>query len=161
MTIAIRNAGTERVPNVSVTLRGGGGGTSSGSGGQGQGQDAFSYRTSQPGVSDPSRPIWILDRGPEQVLREGPGGGVTAYVNTWALGALDRGKVKTFTWEVTAVRPGRYTIGWRVNAGLDGKAIAKLDNGRIPEGSFPVSISGEPSQSSVADNGSVVRQDSE
>ncbi len=37
MTIAVRNAGSERVPNVSVTLRGGSGGTSSGSGGQGQG----------------------------------------------------------------------------------------------------------------------------
>lgn len=156
LTITVKNTGSERVPNVVVTLGSGRpGDTSSGSGGQGE--DAFGYRTEQPNVADPTRPVWVVDRGPDQVLREGPGGAVTAYVNSWALGPLDRGKTKTFTWDVTPVKPGTHAIDWRVSAGLDGKAVAKLSSGRIPEGSFTVSISGKPSQATVGPDGEVIR----
>jgi len=158
MTITVKNTGNEQVPNLVVTLRNGRpGATSSGSGAGGSGQDAFGYRTSQPGVADPTRPTWVVDAGPDQVQREGPGGGVTASNNTWALGPLDAGKTKTFTWEVTPVRPGTYGIDWRVGAGLDGKAIAKLSSGRIPEGSFTVAISDKPGQATVGPDGEVIR----
>jgi hypothetical protein len=163
MTIVVRNTGAKRIPNVSITLYPGGqpttGGSSSGSGAQGQGVDAFGFRTTQPGVSDPARPVWIVDRGPKQRLREGPGGAVTAYVNTWALGPLAPGKTRTFTWDVTPVKPGVRKIGWRVNAGLDGKAKAKLSDGSIPRGTFETVIRGDPAEAVVGDDDQVVRTD--
>ena len=163
MTITVRNTGDERVPVVAVTLRSSGlpgssgaAGSTSGSGGQGQGLDAFGYRSPQPGLSDPTRPIWVVDRGPRQFLGEGPGGGVTAYVATWALGELQPGKSKTFVWDVTPVRSGNYSIGWQVSAGLDSKAKAKLSNGAVPKGAFSVSIDGAPEQLRVDDDGEIV-----
>ncbi len=169
LTIVVRNAGAEQVPNVSVTLGGDGGtggGGSAGTGAQGQGIAAFGYRSTQPGVQDPSRPIWVIDRGPDQVLEDkapggaelpqGPGGGVTAYDNTWALGPLARGQAKTFAWDVVAVRPGSYKVTWRVDAGLSGKAVAKLDNGTTPEGTFAVTISSSVPQVKVEPDGTIV-----
>ena len=156
MTITVKNTGQEQVPNLVVTLRNGrpgGGGTGTGA----SSQDAFGYRTSQPGVADPTRPTWVVDQGPDQVQAEGPGGAVTAYVNTWALGPLAAGRTKSFTWDVTPVRAGTYAIDWRVAAGLDGKAVAKLSSGRIPEGSFTVAISDKPAQATVAPDGEVIR----
>jgi hypothetical protein len=157
MTITVRNTGGERVPNLVVTLRSGRPGASASGGTGSSSQDAFGYRSSEPGVADPTRPTWIIDRGPDQLQREGPGGAVTAYVNTWALGPLERDKTKSFTWDVTPVRAGTHAIDWRVSAGLDGKAIAKLQSGRIPEGSFTVSISDKPAQSTVGPDGQVIR----
>ena len=55
----------------------------------------------QPGLANPSRPIWIVDRPPGRVQRVpaqlpdgsgSPGGAVTAYSNTWALGPLAPGR---------------------------------------------------------------------
>ena len=54
----------------------------------------------------------------------GSGGAVTAYSNTWALGALAPGKTATFVWRVTAVQPGVHVVAWEVAAGLNGKAKA-------------------------------------
>ena len=61
----------------------------------------------------------------------GSGGAVTAYSNTWALGALAPGKTATFVWRVTAVKPGVHTVAWEVAAGLNGKAKA-VQNGDHP-----------------------------
>lgn len=156
MSIAVRNVGNDKVPIVAVTLSSGGGGSTSGTGAQGQGVDAFSYRSAEPGLQDPRRPIWIVDRGPRQVMGQGPGGGATAYVGTWALGALKPGQTKTFTWAVTPVRAGSYSVGWSVSAGLDGKAKARLRNGSVPRGGFKVSINGTPAQTRVTESGQVV-----
>lgn len=169
LTIVVRNAGNEKVPNVSVTLGGdggSGGGGSAGTGAQGQGIAAFGYRSSQPDVQDPSRPIWVVDRGPDQLLQDkapggaelpqGPGGAATAYNNTWALGPLARGQVRTFAWDVVAVRPGDYKVTWRVDAGLDGKAVARLPNGTAPEGTFAVTVSSAAPQVKVQPDGTIV-----
>ena len=84
-------------------------------------------------------------------MSQGPGGGVTAYVGTWALGTLKPGQTKTFLWAVTPVRTGNYRVGWTVSAGLNGTAKAKLPDGRIPQGGFPVSINGTPAQTQVTE----------
>ena len=156
MTITVKNTGDQQVPNLVVTLRSGRPGAGSAGTGESS-QDAFGYRTSQPGVADPTRPTWVVNAGPDQVQKEGPGGAVTAYVNTWALGPLAAGKTKSFTWDVTPVRAGTYAIDWRVGAGLDGKAVAKLSSGRVPEGSFTVAISQKPEQATVGPDGEVIR----
>ncbi|HEX2087627.1 MAG TPA: hypothetical protein VHF89_18225 [Solirubrobacteraceae bacterium] len=133
LRLRVRNADSKAVPNVAVTVSG------------------FQRRSEQPGLADPSRPVWIID--------EAPRGGVTAYTDTWALGRLDAGEEREFRWDVTPVKSGRYEVRYRVAAGLDGKAVAQTADGQSPRGSFDVSISREPDQARVdPDTGEVVRR---
>ena len=87
----------------------------------------------------------------------GPGGAVTAYSNTWALGALKPGETAKFDWGVTAVKPGKYMVHYSVAAGLNGKAKAALAGGAIPAGTFKVMITSAPQQSYVNASGVVVK----
>src|SRR3954452_7829634 len=75
MRIAVRNTGQKDLPNVAVTVKG------------------FTKHSPQPGLADPNKPVWIVDRGPK--------GGDTAYFGTWPLGPLGGAKTKTFEWRVT------------------------------------------------------------
>jgi hypothetical protein len=138
LSITVRNADSKRVPDVAVTVEGAEASAPAA---------AFAEADSQPGLADPSRPVWVLD--------EGPRGGDTAYTNTWALGPLDRGQSRTFVWHVTAVKPGVHTIRWKVAAGLNGKAKAQLPGGQLPEGTFTINISKVPADAKVGDNGQV------
>jgi hypothetical protein len=132
LTISVKNTGTKEIPNLAVTV------------------DSFSTRSQQPGLADPERPIWIVD--------EGPVGGTTAYTNTWALGKLAPGRTRTFTWKVTAIQPGTHTVKYRVAAGLNGKAKARVNGQDDFQGTFTVAISGKPAQSHVDPNtGQVIR----
>ena len=90
-------------------------------------------------------PVWILD--------EGPTGGDSAYVNTWAVGALLAGQSRTVEWKLTAVEAGRYTVAWRIAPSLEG---GELTGGRT-EGEFAVTISDRPVPARVDDDGDVVR----
>jgi hypothetical protein len=123
MKIAVRNEGTKAVPDVAVTV------------------NSFDYVSPQPGLADPSRPIWIVDQGPV--------GGESAYVNTWSLGALAPGQVRTFSWKVTPVLAGMHRIDYTIAAGLNGKARAQLVGGGVPQGSFTVQVADVPSQATV------------
>ena len=146
LAITVRNAGDKVIPNLATTIRAGdnsGEATTSGN------AQAFAEASEQPGLADPSRPVWVLD--------EGPRGGVTAYTNTWALGRLKPGEQKTFRWRVTAVKSGVHSIRYEVAAGLDGKAKAVLSGGsRRPQGAFTIDISGAPADARVDDKGNVV-----
>jgi hypothetical protein len=133
MVIRVRNREGREIPNVAVTV------------------DGLSRRSEQPGLADPNRPVWVID--------DGPRGGVTAYTNTWALGKIPAGKTKTFRWRVTPVEPGQHELSYRVSAGLDGKAKARLAGGGRAEGRFNVSVTRKPSQSRVdPDSGEVIRE---
>ena len=132
MRIRVRNTDDRALPNVAVTV------------------SSFSERSEQAGLADPERPIWIVDSPPR--------GGDTAYTNTWALGRIPPNESKTFTWRVTPVKAGSHRIRYRVAAGLDGKAKARLSGGGVPRGTFDVSVSRAPSQSRVdPDSGAVIR----
>jgi hypothetical protein len=133
LTIAVKNTDTRAIPDLAVTV------------------DSFSTRSQEPGLADPNRPVWIVD--------EGPIGGTTAYTNTWALGRLAPGATRTFIWKVTAIQAGTHTVKYRVAAGLNGKARAKVNGRDDFEGSFKVAISGKPAQSTVdPDTGQVIRK---
>lgn len=133
LTIAVKNTDSRAIPDLAVTV------------------DSFSTRSQQPGLADPSRPVWIVD--------EGPLGGTTAYTNTWALGSVPAGATRTFTWKVTSVQPGTHTVKYRIAAGLNGKAKAKVDGQDNYQGTFTVDISGKPAQSTVDPNtGKVIRK---
>lgn len=146
LEIRVRNDENRKtLPNVAVTVNG------------------FDTRIKQQGVADPTRPVFVINGRPKSIgtfpetKEDGPEGGETAYVNTWALGRLGPGKTKTFRWNVTAVRPGPYRITYRVAAGLAGKAKAVSIVGDNPVGgSFRGTISDKAPQTRIADDGKTV-----
>jgi hypothetical protein len=155
MVIAVSNAGQKAIPDIAVTIIDPRYGTS---------VQAFGQHLSQPGLASHSRPVWIVDQPPGPCTgasgysceQGGPGGAVTAYANTWALGRLQPGQTAKFVWGVTAVVPGTYVIHYEIAAGLGGKAKARLSSGAIPEGNFTVRITPKPEQSYVNNSGQIV-----
>jgi hypothetical protein len=143
LVLSVRNTGTSTLPNVAVTV------------------DSFSYVSTYPGLSASQRPVWIVDSGPgtipkrpvQSVTVDPPGGGQTAYVNTWALGPLAPGRTRTFVWRVTPVKGGPHRINFVVAAGLGGNARARVSRvgvlegpGGLPIGHLKVAIAGRPPQ---------------
>jgi hypothetical protein len=140
MRIRVRNPEQRTVPNVAVTVE-------TEPDDRGEGTLAFGQKADDSRLSDPDRPVWVVDRGPV--------GGTSAYSNTWSLGPLRGGQTKTFEWKVTAVEPGEYSISYRVAPGLDGKA--RLASGGRTRGSFDVRVVDEPVPARVNAEGEVVR----
>jgi hypothetical protein len=159
LVLTVRNDSSRTIPDVAVSICNG---TCAypAPPGEGTSAQAFSTDLNQQYLANPSRPVWIVDQPPGQCSyscqQGGAGGAVTAYSNTWALGALQPGHTATFDWGVTAVKPGKYTVAWQVAAGLGGKAKAILPDGSTPQGKFSVRISSAPPQSFVNDQGQVV-----
>lgn len=132
LVIAVTNTGQQAVPDVAVTV------------------DGFASRSEQPALAARNRPVWIVD--------DGPRGGGTAYANTWALGRLEAGSTRRFTWRVNAVRSGRHMLRWKVAAGLGGRAQARVEGDSTPSGQFSVAISDAAPDSHVDPaTGDVVR----
>ncbi|HXC45765.1 MAG TPA: hypothetical protein VNU24_04105 [Solirubrobacteraceae bacterium] len=134
-TLVVRNAGSRTLPNVAVTL------------------DSFYYTSDYPKLSVRKRPVWIVNTGPgahatnppvKTAEIDPPGGGETAFVNTWALGALAPHASRAFVWLVTPVKAGTHTVHYSVAAGLDGKAQARLAGGGLATGSLTASIAPKP-----------------
>ena len=140
MSIRVRNADTKAAPNVAVTVE-------TDAGKPGEGTAAFGQRVDDTRLSDPERPVWVVD--------DGPAGGDSAATNTWALGRLKAGETKEFRWKVTAVEPGSYTIKYRISPGLNGRA--RLASSGRTDGSFKVQIDDKPVPARVDDKGNVVR----
>ena len=139
LRIRVRNADTETVPDVTVVVETG----------PREGSDgllAFGQRSSQPQLADAERPVWILD--------EGPDGGETAATNAWALGPLAAGASRVFSWTVTAVEPGRYTLAYRAYASLGG---GMERTGAGTGGRMRISIADDPVPATVGADGEVVR----
>src|SRR6185436_2335552 len=76
LSIMVRNAGDETVPNIAVTVAG------------------LDYRATQPAVANPERPQFAINALPREIggfpeaKDAAPDGCDTAYVNTWACGPL-------------------------------------------------------------------------
>jgi hypothetical protein len=134
LELRVRNTGTRIVPNVAVTV------------------DSFYYTENYPELADNKRPIWAIEEGPGAIPKRPvptqvvspPGGGQTAYVNTWALGPLAPGHTQTFLWRVMPVKPGLHTVRFTVAAGLAGKARAQTADGALPTGHFTVDVAPQP-----------------
>ena len=144
LRISVKNIGAETIPNIAVTVRG------------------FDQRVKDPDLADPNRPVFVINGTPEEIgglpesRADAPRGGETAYVGTWALGELPRGKSRTFEWSVTAVEAGPYKLSYTVSAGLDGKAKAVTEAGQPVTGVFIGTIDDEPPDSRVADDGRTI-----
>ena len=126
LVIAVKNVDTKTIPNVAVTVK------------------SFDVRRDDPGLADPRRPQFIVNRGPR--------GGDTAYVGTSALGPLRPGQTKKFEWNVTAVKAGRYRLSYVVAAGLDGRAKAVLAAGGPAKGVFTGEVSSKAPEARVSDD---------
>jgi hypothetical protein len=139
MELAVRNTGSHTVPNLAITV------------------DSFSYTSDYPELAANKRPIWAIEQGPganakppvqtQEVSQ--PGGGQTAYLNTWALGPLAAGHTQTFVWKVIPVKAGSHVVSYGVSAGLAGKARARLASGGPAGGRFTVQIAGAPPNTHV------------
>jgi hypothetical protein len=134
MALRVRNMSTSTIPNLAVTV------------------DSFSYVSHFPELASSKRPIWVIEQGPGTVPKRPvksqaispPGGGQTAYVNTWALGPLAPGRTRTFAWRVTPVKAGLFNVHYFIAAGLAGRSRARLATGGIPHGHFKVAIAPRP-----------------
>ena len=139
LELQVRNTGSQTVPDVAVTL------------------DSLQYTEHFPELAADKRPVWAIEQGPGAIGRppveseevSQPGGGQTAYVNTWALGPLPSGQTKTFRWQVVPVKPGAHTVHFYVAAGLAGKAKAQRSSGGAVRGEFAVDIAPAPPSTHV------------
>jgi hypothetical protein len=149
LRLGVRNSGEKTVPTLAVTI--------SLAGKQGvTSLRPFSIRSEQPGLAVPDRPVWILENDyPKLAGSSEPAGAETANAKTFAFGPLKKGKSVEAVWKVTAVKAGKYTLTYKIDAGLTGKAKAVTADGK-PAGSFVVEISDVPPQTRVNDKGEVV-----
>lgn len=150
LVIGVRNIGDETVPELAFTIE-----TD-----DGDADGSFQTQIDDPAVSNPSRPVWILEsKYPREVgapLPRGLSGGLRAQTNTFAFGPLDPGDEQTIVWKLTAVEAGTYTLHYRVEAGLDGEAKAVTADGGEVKGEFVVTISDKAPKATVNDKGQVV-----
>jgi hypothetical protein len=165
LVLAVHNVSGKTLPDVAVTICNV---TCAypAPAGQGTSAAAFSENLQMPGLAHPSRPVWVVDQPPGACNfgcavnspggTGGPGGAVTAYSNTWALGQLAPGRTARFVWALTAVKPGRHVVAWQLAAGLAGKAKAVLADGSPPHGTFTVVIHSAPAQTYVNNKGQIV-----
>ena len=158
-TVRIKNVGSKVIPDVAVTVLNPRYGTAA----QAFGTLLPENGSGQPILASRSRPVWIIDQAPGpcgySCRHRGPGGAATAYSNTWALGRLAPGHTAVFSWKLTAVQAGAYTVEYEVAAGLNGYARAVLANDSPARGRFAVHISSAPPQVTVLGNGQVKQQD--
>jgi hypothetical protein len=139
LELAVRNTGTQTVPNVAVTL------------------DSFYYTEDFPELAANKRPIWVIESGPgprpkrpvQSQAVSPPGGGQTAYVNTWALGPLAPGQTQRFLWKVAPVKAGVHTVHYTVAAGLAGNAKGALASGAPVQGQLTANVAPAPPKTYV------------
>jgi hypothetical protein len=139
MRIRLRNPGPRTIPNLAVTV------------------DSFYYTEKYPELAANKRPVWVVEQGPGAIPTRPvqsqaispPGGGQTAYVNTWALGPLAPGRTQTFEWKVAPVKVGAHKAHIEIAAGLAGQAKATLASGGRPTAAFEAHVAPAPPSTHV------------
>lgn len=150
LELGVRNSGEETVPALTVTIAiaGRAGANSS---------LPFAIHDPTAGLAQAERPVWVLAQSyPRLAGSSKPGGATTSNRKTFAFGPLKPGETTSAVWKVSAVRAGRYTLQYRVGAGLSSEVEAVTDNDVAPGGSFVTEITRELPETEVLDNGEVV-----
>jgi len=150
LKLGIRNTGKHTVPGltVSFTIAGKEGINSS---------LPFAIRDPQPELASPERPVWVLAATyPRLHGSSAPGGASTSSHKTFSFGPLKPGASTKAVWKLSAVRSGKYTLLYSIDAGVGGQAKAETDNGVRPGGSFATEISERLPESEVTDSGEIV-----
>jgi hypothetical protein len=149
MHLGIRNAGEKKIPALTVTV--------SIAGKEGQSSTIpFGIRDPQPDLAQPDRPVWVLSaRYPRFAGSSEPAGGETPNPRTYDFGPLKAGATTNLVWKLNAVKAGRYTLLYSIDAGLGGGAKATGPGGVRAGGSFVVRIDDAPYGTEVRPNGEV------
>lgn len=150
LALGIRNTGKRPVPGLTVTF------TIAGKRGV-ESSLPFGVSDPQPELAQPERPVWVLAQTyPRLHGSSTPGGATTSNRKTFDFGEVKPGQTVRAVWKLSAVRAGKYTVLYRIDAGLSGKARAKTTGGVNPGGSFKTEISEELPETEVNDNGEIV-----
>jgi hypothetical protein len=150
MKIDVKNTGDETVPALTVTVNVEGK----------EGSEAripFAIHDPQAGLAGPDRPVWVLAATyPRLNGSSAPGGAESSNARTYTFGALKPGKSVEAVWKLSAVRAGKYTLGYEVEAGLSGEVHAKTSSGARPGGTFATDITTELPETEVNGAGEIV-----
>lgn len=151
LRLGVRNTGKKALPALTVTI--------SIAGKEGQTSSLpFGIRDPQTGLAQPDRPVWVLAQTyPRLAGSPDPGGATTSNRKTFAFGPLKPGATTAAVWKLSAVKAGKFTVLYRIDAGLSGTAKA-VTNGVAAGGSFVTDISAVPPNTEVTDNGEVVEK---
>jgi hypothetical protein len=151
MELAVRNTGEKTLPSLTVTV------SIAGKAGQTSALP-FGIRDSQTGLAQPDRPVWVLAQGyPRLAGSSDPGGASTSNRKTFSFGPLKPDATTAAVWKLSAVKAGRFTVLYRIDAGLSGTAKAET-NGVAAGGSFATEVSAALPDTEVTDSGEVVEK---
>lgn len=150
LRIGVRNTGKKTVPALTITA------SIDGKAGE-DSSLPFGIRDPQPGLAQPDRPVWVLAAGyPKLAGSSSPGGAVTSNSKTFDFGPLKPGDTTDAVWKLSAVKAGKYTLLYGVDASVGGTGKAETPAGVKPGGSFAVDISSVAPETEVTDSGEVV-----
>jgi hypothetical protein len=150
MKIDVENSGDKTVPALTVTVN------VEGKEGE-EAQIPFAIHDPQAGLAGPDRPVWVLAATyPRLANSSTSAGAATSNARTYTFGALKPGKSVEAVWKLSAVRAGKYTVGYEVEAGLTGQAKAETSSGVRPGGTFVADISTALPETEVNAAGEIV-----
>jgi hypothetical protein len=150
MKIDVTNTGKKTVPALTVTMN------IKGKEGEAA-RIPFAVHTIQPGLANGDRPAWVLSaRYPRLNGSTTRAGAETSAPKTYSFGPVKPGKSVEAVWQLSAVRPGKYTVAYEIDAGLDGEAKAKTSSGAAPGGSFVADITTALPETEVNAAGEIV-----
>ena len=86
----------------------------------------------------------------------GPGGARPPARRPYSFGPVKPGKSVEAVWKLSAVRAGKYTVGYEIDAGLSGETKAKTSSGVAPGGSFVADITTSLPETEVNVAGEIV-----
>lgn len=152
LKLGVRNESKKTIPalTVNVSIKGKQGQTST---------LPFAIHDPQPELAQPDRPVWVLAAHyPKFAGNPAPGGAESSNQKTFDFGPLKAGKSANVVWKLSAVKTGKHTLLYAIDAGLSGKAKAETGGGVAPGGSFAVDISSAEYGTEVTGNGEVVEK---
>lgn len=152
LQLGVRNTGEKPLPALTVTI--------SIAGKEGQTSSLpFAIHDPQPGLAQADRPVWVLAATyPRLAGSSDPGGASTSSRKTFSFGSLDPGETTEAVWKLSAVKAGKFTLLYDIDAGIGGKAKARTTGGVAPGGSFVTEIASALPDTEVTDSGEVVEK---
>jgi len=158
LILGVENTGDEALPELAFTIT-----TDDGRADDVVADGSFNVRLDDDSLSNPNRPVWILENKYPRPLGDPPstglGPGFRAQTNTFGFDSLEPGESAEIIWRVTPVMPGTYTLSYRVEAGLQGLAKAVTADGGDVKGEFVVTITDKPPKATVDDAGNVITEE--
>jgi hypothetical protein len=150
LKLAVRNTGKHTVPALTVTIN------LKGEGGEGS-AIPFAIHDPQSGLANADRPVWVLAASyPRLEGSSDPGGATSSSSKTYSFGAVKPGKSVDAVWKLSAVKPGKYTLVYGIDAGFDGEAKAVTKNGVAPGGTIVADITTSLPETEVNGAGEIV-----